>query len=283
LDVLRQAGVPLVHDEEFQVYHLKNSYSIPLTNFTANEALAVLVVCHELGGIGQLPFLAPARSAAIKLEANLPDGVRQQIRGVADAIRIHFPPANPLEGQTGVYDQLLESIAKRHCVRIQYDSLHERELIRTRLSPYRMLFSRHSWYVIARSSVHRAVRTFNVGRIRGLEFTDIHYNIPRNFSLERYLGNAWHLVPEPGPNYDVRIRFSKRVAQNVAEVAWHKTQKLLWNDDGTLDFCVNVKGLNEISWWILGYGDQAQVLEPPRLRELVAGQAKRMLTHYDAG
>src|SRR5262245_60452512 len=79
LDVLRQAGVPLVHDDEFQVYRLANFYSIPAANFTADEALAVLVLCHELGGIHQLPFLAPARSAAAKLEANLPAGVRQQI------------------------------------------------------------------------------------------------------------------------------------------------------------------------------------------------------------
>ena len=70
------------------------------------------------------------------------------------------------------------------------------------------------------------------------------------------------------------------VAQNVAEVNWHKTQKLTFNTDGTLDFQVTVSGLNEISWWILGYGDQAEVLQPPELRRLVAGHAARMLGHY---
>jgi predicted DNA-binding transcriptional regulator YafY len=281
LDVLRQAGVPLQLDEEFQVYHLASSYSIPPGSFSASEALAVLVLCHELGGIRQLPFLAPARTAAAKLEATLPDGVRKQVRSVADAIRIHFPPSNPLDGQSPIYEQLLDAISTRRSVRIHYDSLHERELIRTRLSPYRMLFSRHTWYVIARSSIHRAVRTFNVGRIRQLEFADARYNIPRNFSLERYLGNAWHLVPGRGPNYDVLVRFQKHVAQNVAEVVWHKTQSLKWNDDGSLDYSVNVKGLSEISWWILGYGDQAQVIKPDELRQLVAGHATRMLESYN--
>jgi proteasome accessory factor B len=41
-----------------------------------------------------------------------------------------------------------------------------------------------------------------------------------------------------------------------------------------------VSGLNEISWWVLGYGDQAQVLQPPELRDLVAGRASRLVEQY---
>ncbi len=282
LDVLRQAGLPIQHDGEFQTYHLSDSYSLPPAQFTAGEALAVSVLCHELGGVNQMPFLAAARTAAAKLEATLPDGVRKQVRTVADAIRIHLPPANPLASHEQIYAQLLDAIGKRRSVRICYESLYERESIRTRLCPYRLLFSRHSWYAIGRSTLHRAVRTFNVGRIQQLELTEDRYQIPRNFSLERYLGNAWHLVPEPGPNYEVRVRFGRHVAKNVAEVAWHKTQKIQWNTDGTMEFAVNVKGLSEISWWILGYGDQAQVLEPPKLRKLVASHARRMIETYES-
>ena len=76
------------------------------------------------------------------------------------------------------------------------------------------------------------------------------------------------------------VRFSRLVAQNVAEVNWHKTQRLDWRDDGTLDFQVTVAGLNEISWWILGYGDQAEVLQPPELRRMVAERTRRMAAMY---
>ena len=70
------------------------------------------------------------------------------------------------------------------------------------------------------------------------------------------------------------------LAQNVAEVAWHKTQKVCFNDDGTLDFSVTVSGLGEISWWILGYGDQAEVLRPAKLREMIAARAKSLAALY---
>ena len=161
-----------------------------------------------------------------------------------------------------------------------YNSLTEWEEISTKLRPFQLFFSRHSWYVIGRSSYHRQNRTFHLGRIGHLEVLTESYRIPRGFSIERYLKNAWIMIPEAGPDYNVTVRFQSMVAQNVAEVAWHKTQQTEFNTDGTLDFHVTVSGLGEISWWILGYGDQAEVIKPPELRERVAGHAKRMLQIY---
>jgi len=280
LQVLRLAGIPLAYDEQRQRYYIPGTCLLPPTNFTPEEAMALIVLCHDLGQYSQLPFFGPARSAALKLESSLPPKLREQLRTTTDAIRIQLSPTNPLGGHAATYRQLVEAIAKGRCVRIRYQSLAESELICTRLSPYRLLFSRRSWYVIGRSSIHRATRTFNVGRIRELVFTDDTYQIPQGFSLDRYLRNAWHLIPEPGPDKEVVVRFSSRMARNVAEVNWHKTQRLVFNPDGTLDFHVTVSGLNEISWWILGYGDQAEVLRPPELRQLIARHAANLVQRY---
>ena len=283
LDVLRQSGVPLVFDDERQCYHIPSTYYLPPTNFTPEEALALIVLCHELGHSERLPFFGPAENAAIKLQSSLPGRLREQVRGVADAIRIRSGPSNPLADKKPVYDQLAEAIRLQRCVRIRYQSLAEGEEIQTRLSPYRLLFSRRSWYVIGRSSLHRETRTFNIGRIRSLEPLDEAYQTPRGFSLDRYLRNAWHIIPERGRDHRVRIRFQKMVAQNVAEVVWHKTQQVSFNDDGTLDFSATVSGLHEISWWILGYGDQAEVLQPPELRQMIAQRVARMAERYGKG
>ena len=280
LDLLRLSGVPLAFDEKQQCYRIPGACLLPPTNFTPEEALSLLVLCHELGNGSGLPFLGPARTAAVKLESSLPARLREQLRNVTAALHIHPPPTNPLTGCKPVYEQLLDAVANRRSVRIRYGSLKEEKEIVTRLSPYRLFFSRRSWYVVGRSSLHRAKRTFNLGRILQIEPLDDHFQIPRGFSIERYLRNAWHMIPEKGRDREVVVRFSKLVAQNVAEVNWHKTQRLVFHDDGSADFHVTVSGLNEISWWILGYGDQAEVLEPPELRQLIAERAKRMAEKY---
>jgi len=278
--VLRESGLAIVYDELEQHYRLPGTQFLPPFNFTPEEAISLILLCHEMGGRSRLPFLAAAQSASLKLESALPTRLREQVHATVDNVQIKIPPSNPLSGQQPVYDHLVEAIRGRRCVRIRYVAPTEEGEFSTKLSPYRLLFSRRSWYVIGRSSLHRGVRTFNVGRILNLEPLDDALAIPRGFSIDRYLRNAWHLIPEPGPDQDVVVRFSKMVAKNVAEVNWHKRQRLEFNSDGTLDFHVTVSGLKEISWWILGYGDQAEVIRPPELRRIVAGHAKHMIQRY---
>lgn len=281
LCLLRDVGVPLVYDELRQGYHLPGTYNLAPANFTPDEAMALIVLCHDVGSQLPSPFFALARRAAMKLERTLPDRLREQVRATGYAVQIQMPPTNRLEGKEAAYEGLLRSVTERRSVRIRYRSLAEDEVISTRLHPYRLLFSRRSWYVIGRSSLHRAARTFNVGRIAALELLEDRYEIPRGFSVDRYLGNAWHLIPEPGPDREIVIHFGRKVAQNVAEVTWHKTQRLEFRPDGSLDFHATVSGLAEVSWWVLGYGDQAEVLAPPELRRIVAGHVARMAGKYD--
>ncbi|HEY1785480.1 MAG TPA: WYL domain-containing protein [Pirellulales bacterium] len=280
LDLLRQAGVPVLFDDDEGCYRLEHAYFLPPTTFTTEEALAMLLVCYELGAGGRMPFYSAARQAAIKLEACLPASLREQVRSVTAAVQIHMTPTNPLAGAEPVYRQLLHCASHREAVRIRYQSFAEDAEIVTKLSPYRLLFSRHSWYAIGRSSLHREVRTFNVGRVGALQLLNERFEVPHQFSIDRYLGNAWHLIPEPGPDADVLVRFEKLVARNVAEVHWHKTQRVEFLPDGRLDFRATVSGLGEISWWLLGYGDQVEVLEPVGLRRMVAERVGRLAARY---
>ena len=48
-------------------------------------------------------------------------------------------------------------------------------------------------------------------------------------------------------------------------------------DNGSAIVEFRVDGLNEITWWILGYGDQVQVLAPKALRERVLEIATNMV------
>ena len=278
LDALRRAGAPLQFDEVEQRYRIPDAYYLPPTSFTPEEALALLVLCYELGN-RRLSFFEPARSAAIKLESNLPSALREYVRDVSGSLQIYLKQTAPLDHGSDHYQQLLSAISRKRFVRIRYDGPTE-GIISTKLSPYRMLFTRRSWYVIGRSSLHRSTRTFHVGRITQLELLEDKFQPPRNFSIERYFRNAWHMIPERGRERNVHVRFQRKVARNVAEVLWHKTQRCELHSDGTLDFRAKLTGLKEFSWWVLGYGDQAEVIEPEELRSMVASHAAAMLKRY---
>lgn len=282
LDLLRRGGVRVAYQQPLGKFALSHPTVLPPTSFSPDEALALISLCHEVGGRGRLPFFAAAERAALKIECILPAALREHVRDTSTAVQIRMQPRNPLDRHQSIFAQLLECIAQRRASRISYESFSDNERLELKLSPYQLLFSRHSWYVIGRSAKHREVRTFNVGRILELEPLEEYFHLPHTFKLENYLGNAWHLIPEPGADHDVTIRFKKLVARNVAEVVWHKTQKCVFLADGSLEFRVRVSGLNEISWWIMGYADQAEVIEPADLRELVAARAVRAAALYNA-
>ena len=280
LETLRSAGVPLEFDSQSQRYFIPNSFFLPPTNFTAVEALSIIALASQMESLHRLPFYEPAREAALKLESSLPGALREEIQTITHSIQIRMGQVNPLSDKDDVYRQLVDAIANRRVVQIAYESLTEWETISTKLRPYHLLFSRRSWYVIGRSSLHKELRTFNLGRISELKPTRQKYSIPRSFNLAGYLRNAWHLIPEPGSDLKIVIRFQPLVARNVAEVVWHKTQQIEFQDDGSLMYRAQVSGLSEVVWWILGYGDQAEVLKPVKLRRLVAQRAAKMHAIY---
>ena len=108
------------------------------------------------------------------------------------------------------------------------------------------------------------------------------FHMPRGFSIERYLGNAWHLIPETGarPGRRRPLQPAGR-PQRGRSRSGTRPSALVRRDDGTIDFHVRVSGIREISWWILGYGDQAEVLKPAKLRQLIAERAPRLVELYN--
>ncbi len=284
LNTIQDSGIRVRYDEARQGYSLPAPKFLPPTDFTLDEALALLVLCGESAdGTQGIPFLRSARAAALKLLSSLPPHLQEYAGKLTESVAIRLDPHNPLTESQQHYELLIKALKERRPVRILYVSLTEWKEISTLLSPYRVLFNRRSWYVIGRSSLHRAVRTFNIGRIRKAALLDKQYRIPSRFNLERYLGNAWNLIREPGKHYEVVVRFQAMVATNVAEVQWHKTQRIVLGDDGTIDFHVTVDGLSEIVWWILGYGDQAEVLKPTELRDEIRRRIESMRQTYAPG
>jgi proteasome accessory factor B len=143
------------------------------------------------------------------------------------------------------------------------------------------MFNERAWYLIGRSSHHHgAVRTFKLGRLKHLTPTGRFFAPPKGLTLEKHLGNAWRMI-RGSPTSEVVLKFSPMVSPNVAEVNWHRTQRLRWDDDGAVHFTVTVDGLDEIVWWILGYGPEVEVISPPELRDRLAALTQRMLKMYE--
>jgi proteasome accessory factor B len=280
LVTLREAGVPLEFSTHTKRYSIPSGSFGPPSDLTAEEALSLWALANALGNHPQFPFYEGARTGFTKLLKQLPVGVRRKFQRMAKSISFRSLKLSDVAGKLTSYNTILDAIDKRLAIEMVYSSLTEWENITTTLRPYTIVFYQHSWYVVGYSSMHGEVRTFNLVRIESLKPLKKRFSIPSSFDLERRIGNAWSLIPGTGPDDHVVVKFGSLVAHNVAQVSWHKSQRTHLHADGSLTFRATISGLDEIEWWILGYGDQAEVKSPLKLRRSIARRIRNMASTY---
>jgi len=276
LKELQAIGVPYHYDAKSGGYSIDPEFFLPPIDLNLQEALSLLLLLHKASDQIQLPLKNSALLAGLKIENNLPAKIRRYCNTAMRNISTRASAQAPMRQLDRIFTQLQQAVARRRKVKIKYNSLFEGKIIDVELSPYHLMYNQRAWYVLGMSSLHKSVRTFKLNRIKELEITEKCFLGGEDFDVGEHFGRAWSMIPE-GRIYNIKLRFLAKVANNVTEVLWHSTQKVRCNDDGSATMEFRVDGLGEIIWWILGYGDQVQVLAPKVLRERVIAAAKGMI------
>jgi proteasome accessory factor B len=273
---LHAIGVPYHYNAKSGGYTIGPDFFLPPVDLNLQEALSLLLLLHKIPNQIQLPFKKSALLAALKIENNLPVKIRQSCNIAMQTISAKAPAQAPTNLLDKTFSQLQTAIINKRKVNIHYQSLFEDNIIDVELCPYHLFYNDRAWYVLGYSSMHKSIRAFKLNRIKELIITEKCFLGGENFDLNEYLGRAWSMIPE-GRIYNIKLRFLPKVADNVTEVQWHSTQKVTRNSDGSATMEFRVDGLGEISWWILGYGDQVQVLAPRVLRQRIVEIAQNTI------
>lgn len=279
LKELQAMGVPYHYDTQAGGYTLEPEFFLPPADLNLHEALSLLLLTHKLSDQIQLPFKKSALQAALKIESNLPAEIRKYCSTALRNVSTRADAQIPVRQNTQfdrIFTQLQEAIAKKRIVKISYHPFFENVAIDIELCPYRLFYNNQTWHVLGRSRLNKSIRTCELNCIKELKITHECYPPDEEFDVSEYLGRAWSMVPE-GQIYHVKLHFMPKTANNITEVKWHKTQKVTRKEDGSAIVEFRVDGLNEITWWVLGYGDQVRVLAPKALRERVLQIAQNMI------
>lgn len=279
LQDMKKAGVPCHYDTKIHHYSINPKLFMPPMNLSAQEALSLLLLvkagCHI-----HLPFRNSTLRAALKIKANLPDKIKRYCSRALQNISVKADPPARVDLLNKIFVQLLKTILKKRVVNIRYYLPGQRKSTVTDLSPYCLRHSGHAWYVIGKSTHHKGVHTFKLNQIRELSVLDKYFIKDNEFDINDYLGRAWSVMPEH-MLYHVKLRFLPEVAHSVAEAQWHSTQMVTFEDDGSAIVEFRVDGLNEITWWIFGYGNKVQVLAPRILRKKIVELAQSVLKNNE--
>lgn len=281
IDVLKNAQVPVYHDTERKCYQIRRDFFLPPLDLTFDESLALVSLGRYIHDHEQIPFSRPALKAIAKIRGQLSAPVLRELDLVEDHLAVHLAATATQEAFHGMYEQVRKAIATQTCLRCRYESVSRPEDNGTffLLKPYALFFGQRAWYVVGHHGLHDDTRTFKLNRFAHMEATPQKYEIPKSFTLAKYLGNAWRMI-RGSKSYTVELIFDPTFAETISDTSWHSTQEFECQPDGSLRFSCTVDGLDEIVWWVLSMGSHCRVIQPAELVERVQNEAQKMQTLY---
>lgn len=259
---LRSLGIPIerrftdVWEVEEGYLISKDRYYLPELDLTPDEMAALW--------IGSRMVVEPGRSkedqALLKLSLGL-EGAGDPTSPPWLRARLHLDsPALP---------KLLEAVAGRRRVTFKYKPAGAaKEAVRT-VDPYALIHRQGAWYLAGRDHMREAVRHYKLPRITSpvsyaTRTTGPDFDVPGDFSADGHsFAQPW--AGEEGAT-TVEVAFSSRLA-------WWVEQSLGLEATGTWKDWTLVKlpvtDEDGFVSWVLGFGEDAVVRKPERMRQAV--------------
>jgi predicted DNA-binding transcriptional regulator YafY len=104
------------------------------------------------------------------------------------------------------------------------------------------------------------------------------FEYPEDFDPEKKLSEAFDMVFD-NP-IEARIWFSADQAKYVKERRFARRQKIIDQPDGSIILEMKTSGWWDVKRWVLGYGKDAVVLEPEKLRGEIREELKSQVKRY---
>lgn len=98
-----------------------------------------------------------------------------------------------------------------------------------------------------------------------------------DFDLEEFSKKSFGVYQ--GEIQDVKLLFSKNVAEDVLNYQFHSTQKVKQNDDGTVTVKFKASGEYEIMWHLFKWGADVKILAPASLKKKYIELLKTTMEH----
>jgi predicted DNA-binding transcriptional regulator YafY len=275
LKVLELAGIGCLYDPTRRGYVLRDDCRFAVVGLTDDELLGQATAAALTSARG-LDVGQGAGPTARKIRATGREGERSLL---GDALRVTAVLDLKLadhEGHREAIRTIQLALVGGHALEGDYASPYRLEAKTIVLHPIRLCLIKQAWYLIARPDGSDRPVTYRVARFRSLRKLDLRSEVPREFDLRAYFGDAWS-VYRGEPSYEVELRFSPAAAGLVTETTWHHTQERRGHDDGSVTLSFRVDGLEEIVWWVLGWSGEVEVVRPPELRRLAAEKLRRAL------
>jgi predicted DNA-binding transcriptional regulator YafY len=257
MKALSEMGIPIAA-QAGEGYELLETFALPPIALSEGEGRALFIALQWLIKNSTGTIQQAARTSLHKIEASLPANVHDEVRLLARLLD-HFPSHPPLDWEQPTLRIVVSAIREQRVIHIRYQGYQQDNITEREIEPTGLTFSDGAWYVDAFCRLRNDIRSFRGSRILSMMPLD-----------ERFVPRI--MIPAAPPMIDVRVRFDAAIRRHVQERQHYGYVEMV--DDVML---YRVHDLSEIRQWLLGFGANAEVLEPQVLRDWLRDEAQRLI------
>jgi len=288
-DLMELASLfPLDYELKGRLYRwrwLENAEVLDLPGMSPQTALSFFLAEQYLfemmppyAAVALEPHFNRARAVLNERRSTQLGDWTDKVRVVPESQNLLPPPINQ-PAADAIYASLLEGKQfsadyRKRGVKTpkHYDAIH----------PLGLVFRQRVIYLVATVGSHIDPLQFALHRFTSARVEQKPVRCLKDFDLDTYIqgGNFDYLL---GDEFKIELLFSSNRGEHLKETPLSFNQQIETAEDGRIRVTSIVKNSNQLRWWLLGFGDEVEVVKPARFREEFAEQLNRMVAIYQSG
>ncbi len=277
LAVLADAGFPWYFDRATNAYRFAEGYSLKRLDLSNGELFGLVALRSfgaSIGGaIGQ-----SIDEITDKLLGSARDGIRARVDAPSP---VSFRLSEIQLDEQGERAFGLFAAAERSSRSVQF-VYRDKEGNRSarEVDPYGFIVSAGRIYCVAYDHARRDKRVFAIDNVSDVRVTAHTFTKPTDFDVESFAASSISGVMHAGKTTLVRVRFAARVAKAAVAARVVAERHIDGHNDGSVDIEYRVADVDELVRWVLGWGAQAEILEPASARLRAASLIREISAKY---
>jgi predicted DNA-binding transcriptional regulator YafY len=264
LEALSMAGIPVYSQAgRGGGWALVGGARTDLSGLTAAEARTLFLVA------GPSAAATPEVKAALrKLVRALPEPFRADAEAAASAVVLDPTSWDRDQAQTPPFlDELQRAVVDGVQVHLAYVDRERRETERT-VHPLGLVAKASVWYLVADTDA--GLRTFRVGRVRGVTRTDDPVRRPDGFDLTETWESIKTTIDERRTPLRVELRIQERALGWVRASFGNRLTVRDITDDGRTEAELRSWNADAAAYELAACGEHVEAIDPPEVRAALA-------------
>jgi len=247
-----------------------------------DELLALYIGQTLMEPLKGTPFWENITSGREKIAKTL----RSETVAYAERIAPFFYRFEPTERnfderKRQMFKTILNALDESNVLRFRYRSLTSNRAKTYDVCPYSFVYWQTSVYLVGYCCLDKKIKIWKVDRLIDAQMVENKkFRRPEDFNVDEYLANVVAPYVGNAPVVLATLRFTGYAARLIQEERPRNVVSSRELTDGSVVMELETEGGDAFIRWLLGYGSNAEIISPPRLRSAFLNELASIHENY---